>query len=333
MKLLILGGTVFLGRHLVDAALDRGHEPTLFNRGRTNPELFRDLERIRGDRGKDLSALGGRHWDAVIDPSGYVPRVVEMSANAVSTNHYTFISSLSVFAEFDTPDQDESAPVGTLVDPATEEIDAETYGPLKAACERAAEAARPGRTLVIRPGLIVGPHDPSDRFTYWPCRMARGGRVLAPGRLDEPVQFVDVRDLADWIIQCVEDRRIGIYNATGPERILTHGEFFEACQSVTGIPSELVWMSDEFLLRHGVGAYREMPLWVPAREGAGFHRVNCTKAIRAGLCFRSLEHTIGDTLAWWNERGGDASLSAGLSPERETALLDAWVKESSATGT
>ena len=189
MNLLILGGTVFLGRHLVEAALARGHAVTLFNRGQHNPDLFPEVERLRGDRDGDLQALEGRRWDAVVDTCGYVPRVVRASAEMLAPNvdHYTFISSISVYADTSKPGIDEQAPVGTLDDPTTEEVTGESYGPLKALCEQAAEAAMPGRVLNIRPGLIVGPHDPTDRFTYWVRRVAEGGEVLAPGNPHAPV--------------------------------------------------------------------------------------------------------------------------------------------------
>src|SRR5688572_29497367 len=197
MRLLVLGGTKFLGRAVVEAAVARGHEPTLFHRGLTNPGLFPDLEHLRGDRDGGLAALQGRTWDAVIDPSGYVPRIVRASAEllADAVEHYTFISSISVYPSFPTPGMDESSPVGTLEDPTVEDVPAH-YGPLKALCEQAAEAAMPGRVFHVRAGLIVGPNDPSDRFTYWPVRVAKGGDVLAPGSPERPVQIIDVRDLA-----------------------------------------------------------------------------------------------------------------------------------------
>jgi nucleoside-diphosphate-sugar epimerase len=217
MRILILGGTVFLGRALVDEALRRGHRLTLFNRGRSNPGLYPQVERLTGDRKHDLSALAGRVWEAVIDTCGYLPGVVALSAAALanSVEHYTFISTESVYASPLQPGLDESASVGLLEDESVEEISGGTYGPLKALCERAVEAALPGRTLVVRPGLIVGPYDASDRFTYWPWRVAQGGRVLAPGRPERGVQFIDVRDLAAWIIRLVERRQTGVYNADG----------------------------------------------------------------------------------------------------------------------
>ncbi|CAN5592946.1 SDR family oxidoreductase [soil metagenome] len=325
MKLLILGGTIFLGRHIVEAALARGHEITLFNRGQHNVDLFPQVEKLHGDRTSDLSALAGRQWDAVIDTCGYAPRHVRASAEflAEQVEHYTFISSISVYPDFTQAGIDENAPVGALADPTVEEITGETYGPLKALCEQAAEAALPGLVLNIRPGLIVGPHDPTDRFTYWPQRVARAGEILAPGDPQQFVQFIDVRDLAAWTVAIIEQRKTGIYNATGPTHPLTMQNFLEACQNVTQDNVLFTWVSDEFLLAQEVGPFAEMPLWVPASE-AGLEQVNCAKAIGDGLTFRALPETIIDTLAWHNQRVSDVGLRAGLAPEREAALLTAW---------
>src|SRR4051794_14737210 len=202
MKLLILGGTIFLGRYLAKAALERGHDLTLFNRSQHNSELYPDVEQLRGDRDGGLDVLRGRRWDAVVDTSGYLPHLVRASAEllADAVEHYTFISSISVYPHFRSLGQDESAPVGTLDDPSVEEITGESYGPLKTLCEQAVEQALPGRTLVVRPGLIVGPHDPSDRFTYWVHRVAQGGELLAPESPNWHTQIIDVRDLADWTL-------------------------------------------------------------------------------------------------------------------------------------
>ena len=328
MKLLILGGTVFLGRHLVEAALARGHAVTLFNRGQHNPELYPEVEKLRGDRNGDLEALRGRHWDAVIDTSGYVPRVVQASAEllADAVDHYTFISSISVYADFSVPNLDESAPVGTLADPTVEEVTGATYGPLKALCEQAAEAALPGRALNLRPGLIVGPHDPTDRFTYWPVRVARGGDVLAPGRPDRQVQIVDARDLAEWNVRMAESRQTGVYNATGPDYVLTMGRLLEECKAVSGSDARFVWVDGQFLLDAGVTPWTEMPLWIPQREDAtgSLLAVNCSKAFAAGLTFRPLAGTVRGTLAWDATRPAGVERRAGLRPEREQELLDTW---------
>ncbi len=327
MNLLILGGTVFVGRHLTQAALGRGHTVTHFNRGQHNPELFPDVEKLRGDRDGDLSALEGRKWDAVIDTCGYVPRVVGASAQllAEAVDHYTFISSVSVFASFEQPDQDESAPVGTMDDPTVEEVTGETYGPLKALCEQAAEAAMPGRVLTIRPGLIVGPDDPTDRFTYWPVRVSRGGQVLAPSSPDYETEIIDVRDLAEWTVRLVEDRVVGIFNATGPDSPLTLGDVLETSREVSASDAEFVWMSEQFLQKNEVQPWSHMPLWVgDGAEYAGFARIDCRKAQAAGLTYRPLAETIRDTLAWAATRPADHAWRAGLTAEREAALLEKW---------
>lgn len=325
MKLLILGGTVFLGRHLVEAALARGHEVTLFNRGQHNADLFPQVEKLRGDRNGNLSSLQGHTWDAVIDTCGYVPRIVRASAELLqdSVNHYTFISSISVYADFRQANMDETYPVGTLADENVEEVTGDTYGPLKALCEQAVERALPGRALNIRPGLIVGPYDPTDRFSYWPHRVAQGGVVLAPDSPGEPVQIIDARDLAEWNIRMVEAGQTGVYNATGPDYRLTMGGVLETCRQVTGSDAIIEWASAEFLLAQEVAPWSQMPLWVPNTDGEydGFSTANVQKAIAAGLTFRPLAETVQDTLAWLGTRDTGWSWRAGISRERETELL------------
>jgi 2'-hydroxyisoflavone reductase len=328
MQLLILGGTVFLGRAIVEAALAEGHEVTLFTRGKHGPELFPGVERLTGDRTagpEGLAALRGRRWDAAIDTSGYVPRVVRDSAGllAGAVEYYTFISTVSVYADYSAIGLDESAPLGVLEDEQAEAIDGQTYGPLKALCERAAEAAMSGRALIIRPGLIVGPHDPSDRFTYWPARAARGGAMLAPGRPEWVTQFIDVRDLAEWTLRMVVLRRSGVYNATGPERPLPFGKLIDACSALGG--ARPVWVGEQFLLDQGVAPWSDLPLWIPESDEtmAGFSQVSCARAIGAGLTFRPLAQTVADTLAWHASRPPEA-LRAGISAEREAELLAGW---------
>lgn len=327
MRLLILGGTVFLGRHIVETALARGHEITLFNRGKDNPDLFPQVEKLRGDRTADLSPLAGRQWDAVIDTSGYLPRVVRASAEllAPAIGHYTFISTISVFADNSIIGMDESAPVAELHDELTEEVTGETYGPLKARCEAMVEEALPGRTLVIRPGLIVGPHDPTDRFTYWPHRIAAGGEVLAPGRCNQPVQVIDVRDLAEWIVRMVERAATGTYNATGPEDPLPLGDIFNTCAAASGSDARLTWVSEQFLLEAGVAPWTDLPLWLPdTPDMAGMLQVDCSKARAAGLSFRPLGETAAGTLDWALSRPPDTVWQAGISREREAELLASW---------
>ncbi len=327
MRLLILGGTIFLGRHLVDAALAHGHTVTLFNRGRHNADLFPEVEKLRGDRNGDLDALCGKSWDAVIDTCGYVPRMVEQSTRllADASEQYTFVSTISVYPDAILPNADETAPVGKLPDESVEQVTGETYGPLKALCEQAVERIMPGRALVARPGLIVGPDDPTDRFTYWPHRIASGGEVLAPGKRSSRVQFIDVRDLAEWIIRMAETKSTGVFNATGPGDALTMEQLLFECVRVSQSNARLTWVEDQFLLDENVGPWIEMPLWVPEKENAGgMMEINCARAVGAGLTFRALPDTIRDTLAWSASQRATAPWRAGIQPEREAGLLAKW---------
>ncbi|XXX78186.1 NAD-dependent epimerase/dehydratase family protein [Sorangium sp. So ce134] len=331
MELLILGGTLFVGRHLVEAALARGHQVTLFNRGRHAPDLFPGVERLTGDRRGDLGALRGRRWDAAIDAAAYVPSVVQSAARLLSSSveHYTFISSRSVYA--DPADSGEDGPVATLTEDALREAEAiepeglsnaslygEHYGALKARCERAAEEAMPGRVLVLRPGLIVGPFDPTDRFTYWVRRVARGGDVLAPGRPERPVRALDARDFAAWCVQRIEARTTGVFNAAGADGV-TMQTLLDACARGSGSGARFVWASEAFLIAHGVTPWSELPLWLPEKDNA-FLETGNAKAVSAGLTFRPLVDTVRDTLAWDRPRG-DSALRAGLTPLREAQLL------------
>jgi nucleoside-diphosphate-sugar epimerase len=323
VRVLILGGTLFLGRHLVEAALGRGDEVTIFNRGRTSPVLYPDVEHLRGDRNAgDLEALRGGSWDAVVDTSARVPRWVRDSAGLLAdrVDHYTFVSSGSVYADTSTPGTDESSPVLALEDETVEEIGSpEVYGGLKVLCERTAEAVMPGRALSVRAGLIVGPYDPTGRFTYWVHRIARGGEVLVPEPRDQPVQFVHARDLADWILAMAERRRTGVFNATGPERPLTMEDLLVAIRDATRSDAELVWVDERALVEQGVEAWSDLPLWlapVTNPETANFLAIDVGKAIAAGLRFRPLAETVRDTL-----EQAETSAEAGLDPERERELL------------
>ena len=344
MRILILGGTKFLGRAIVDAARAKGHELTLFNRGQHDPSAYPDLEQLHGDRTQPggLQALTGRAWDAAIDTAAYLPRDVRSMSDALAarTGHYTFVSSISVFASHAAPGQDETTEVARLTPEQQAKLDAlplgatitardlgELYGPLKAACEDVARAAFPGAALIVRPGLIVGPYDVSDRFTYWPARLMRGGDVLAPGKPERVVQMIDVRDLAEWMVRMVERRVAGTIQATGPAHARTFGEVLAACARVArergAPPARFVWVDDAFLLAQGVGPWMELPLWIPASDAtmAGFMTENIAKALAAGLTFRPLEDTIKATLDWDATRPKDEPRKAGLAAEKEAALL------------
>jgi len=332
LRLLILGGTAFLGPALVEFARSRGHTVTLFNRGRTNPGLFPDVEKLAGDRdpnkGEGLKALQGRTWDAVVDTSGYVPRVVQASAELLAPHvrHYAFVSSISVYKELDRHGLDETSAVATVDDPTTEDV-GKHYGALKALCEQAAEAAMPGRVLNVRPGLIVGPDDPSDRFTYWPVRVARGGEVLAPGDGEDPLQFIDARDLAAWIILAVERGTTGIFNATGPSKDLLMRDFLAATRTAVGGDARFTWVDTGFLAKHKVEPWSDMPSWVPRTgEERGIGGVSIAKALAAGLTFRPAADTLRDTLAWFQSLPAErqAKMRSGLPAEREKEVLAAW---------
>ncbi len=322
MRLLIIGGTRFVGRHLVEAASAREHTLTLFNRGQSNPDLFPHVEQLHGDRASDLSSLKGRSWDAVIDTCGYVPRIVRLSAQALAgqTDQYVFISTVSVYAEPYVIGLDEDSPLAALVDDSIEEVTDETYGGLKVLCETAVQQTYADRALIVRPGLIVGPRDHTDRFTYWPHRVAQGGEVLAPGNPDQPVQVIDARDLAQWIVQSVEEKRAGTFNAVGPDYALTTRRMLDACVAVCNPQARLTWVSESFLLEHHVEPWSEMPVWLPEKDSA-LDTCSNTRAIAAGLKFRPLAETMRDTLAWARTRPADHAWRAGMTAEREAELL------------
>jgi 2'-hydroxyisoflavone reductase len=325
-RILILGGTGFLGPETVEVARARGHTVTLFNRGKTRPHLFPDVEKLQGDRDGQLDALRGRTWDAVIDSSGYVPRIVRTSAEllAPSVGRYLFVSSISVYRDDLPAGADETAPVAALEDPASEDVRAH-YGALKAACEAAAEAAMPGRTASVRPTLIVGPGDPTDRFTYWPVRLDRGGDVLAPGDGTDPVQVVDVRDLAAFLVGLVEAEETGLYNAAGPATPLTARGMLDAVAAGTGARANVVWTDWPFLSAQEVQPWSELPAWVPRSE-SHMSTVSNARAVAKGLRFRPLADTSRDTLAWWRTQPDErrAKLRAGIAPEKEAKVLAAW---------
>lgn len=361
LKILIMGGTGFLGPHFVEAARAKGHQLTLFNRGKSNPtrfsgEEFKDLEQLQGDRKTDLSALEGtRRWDAVLDTSAYFPGDVTRSASLLAdrVDQYMIISSISVYADNSTPGADEQSAVATMQNPeAAKEITGENYGALKALSEQAAEKALPGRTTVVRPGLIVGPGDHTDRFTYWPARAARGGEILAPGTASDPTQFIDVRDLAAFLLHAIETGTVGVFNADAAPGTLTMGKLLSACQLAgtqandiqcvrapcpqpPEASSTVTWVPADFLEAQKVSAWQDMPAWIPPKgEYAGFGLRSTAKAQAAGLKYRPLQETVDDTLQWWlgltEERR--AKPKAGLSAVREAEVLKAWHAKDKSTG-
>lgn len=390
LNILILGGTGFIGPHTIDVAKARGHSVTLFNRGRREKLVgARDgVEKLYGNRDPDkhagakvvdgkevddettpkgLEELKGRTFDAVIDNSGFFPRHVKASAALLAPNvgQYVFVSTVSVYKSNTTPNADETDEIGTIEDPTVETMGAqsENYGPLKALCEKAVEEALPGRATIVRPGYIVGPGDTSDRFTYWPVRASRGGEILCPGERTDPVQFIDARDLAAWLVLLVERRTFGVMNATGPASRYTAGELLDACVAAAGKmepPAPALtqtWVPYDALAELGCQP-GVLPIILPSSgELAGFHSRSIKRALDAGLTFRSPEQTCRDLLAWWPEavalrtRVGKeqaeqaekegrpipklpdpARLRAGISPEREAEILSAWKKSPKSGG-
>ena len=354
MRILILGGTGFLGPHLVDQAMAKGWSITLFNRGKTDPkrfegDAFKGIVQLKGDRDpakgdglKSLEALvesmrkDGTRFDAVIDNSSYVPRITKASAELLEpvSHLYQLVSTISVFTD-NSVAPDESTPVGTIPDPTVEQVTGETYGPLKALCEQQANLAFRDRSCVVRPGLIVGPGDDSLRFTYWPVRIARGGRVLAP-RAPKPedvrVQFIDVRDLAAFMLKLVEDGHAGTYLANGPEGPLTMAEMLAGIKACVSDPVDFCWCDEGWLLEQGVAPWMGLPLWIPQDPAyAGSGRANCSKAFNAGLACRPLADTVRDTLADFDRTKAErpagfawGGRAPGISAEREAELLKAW---------
>ena len=381
-RILILGGTGFLGPKTVEVALARGHQVTIFNRGKREkllPFPYKNVEHLYGNRDpllpaddergpdkellhpdakpKGLEQLQGKTWDAVIDNSGYYPRMVKASAEllAPTASQYIFISSISAYASNKTVGADETAPVATIADPTVETMGAsfENYGALKALCEQAAAAAFPGRAAIVRPGYIVGPGDPTDRFTYWPVRASRGGEVLAPGTPGDPVEWIDVRDLAAWLVKLVEDGTSGTFNAIGPDRPGQWGAVLDACVAPSKGAATLTWIPSDWLEKNGQGGEDGFPIWAPPTgEFAGFHTWSNARALKAGLTFRPVADTVAATLAWYPgeverrvrvtkelqaaAKGAEppklpdpTQLKAGPTPERETELLAKWKAERS----
>jgi 2'-hydroxyisoflavone reductase len=337
MRILILGGTGFIGPHEVTCALARGHKVTLFNRGKAPHAWPGEVEELLGDRNTgDLKALEGREWDVCIDNPTTLPFWVRDAGKVLhgKVGQYIFISTISVYAANDAP-ADETAPLAKYAgsDPMAETADTlkghmgDLYGPLKALSEAEAEKQFPGMTTIIRPGLIAGPGDETDRFTYWPVRLARGGEVLAPGDGSDPVQLIDARDLAEWTIRMAETRTFGVFNATGPAAPTTMEHMLAVTGAAIKAHDKLVWVPADFLDAQKVSPWSDMPVWVPARgDSAGFARRSIARAMAAGLTFRRLGVTAVDTLAWFRQQPADrqAKLKAGLTPEREAEVLTKW---------
>lgn len=323
MKILILGGTGFLGRHLVTYAQTRGHDLTLFNRGKRDPGLFPKIETIVGDRQISLKALEMGRWDAVIDTNAYMPRNARSVASFLKERiqHYTLTSTISVYPDLPNGVWDEETPVDPILPEEIDGTDMSGYGRRKALCEQwvAEEVGPHDKTLIIRPGLIVGPDDFTDRFTYWPVRMKEGGDVLCPGDGQDPVQFIDVRDLAEWVIHAVEQSLHGTYNAVGPAFRLTMADFVTVAKQVCNAEARLIWVPENFLEAQNVSPWSDLPAWIPRKL-----EYSNQKAINAGLKFRPLEETLRDTLAWAQQGNRRRPFKSGLTAEREAAVLRLW---------
>ena len=323
MKILVLGGTRFLGQHFVEQALAAGHEVTLLHRGRSAPGLFPKAQHRLADRNTDLAAaLGGGRWDVAVDTSAYVPRQVRGVAAVLQGRvaQYQLVSSISVYAEPIVPGADESAPLQALADPDTETITAETYGGLKALCEEAAQKAFGDRCLVLRPGLIVGPHDPTGRFSWWAHRLLLGGEVLAPGDPATPVQFIDARDLAAWMLLQAERGTSGVFNLTGPTEAIGMGDLLDAARDALNPAAMLTWVDERFVIDQGVAPWSELPVWLPSDQAA-MHTLAIAAAVAAGLKTRPVADTLRDTAHWLQQAQGKA---VGLAAEKEAAVLAAW---------
>jgi 2'-hydroxyisoflavone reductase len=330
MRILVLGGTGFIGPYQVQYALDRGHTVTLFNRGKTNPGLFPGVEKLIGDRNGDLKSLEGREWDAVIDNSVQTdPNWVTLSASLLqkTVKQYLFVSTRSAYSDTSRVPMTADAPTFTLETANWDRSRPMPYGLVKAMAEREALKYFPGRTFIVRPGLIIGPGDLTDRFTYWPWRIERGGEVLAPGDGTDPVQIIDARDLSEWMIRCVESSVMGTYNGVGPRNPRSFAELLHGIKAATTSEATFTWVDTDFLQARRVRAYNEMPVWMPARNGReGFARFDISKEIAAGLTFRPLAVTTRDTLDYFHEQSpeGQEKLRAGLAPEREKEVLAEW---------
>ena len=326
LDILVLGGTGFIGPHMVREALRRGHSVTLFNRGRTNSALFPDLETIKGDRDGGLGGLKERQWDAVIDNSGYVPRHVQDSARLLAPNvrRYLYISTVAVYEDiFGAADED--APLATLEDESVEEVNGRTYGPLKAYCEKRVMAEVDDENLtIVRPTYICGPGDKSDRFSWWPVRTRRGGEMLWPGSPGDVLRVIDVRDLANFTIDCLDHDISGTFNASNPPESYTMGNLLEDCVAVTAAEVDPVWVAEDFLAENGLqGGSRELPIWHGAANAMQF---STERALAAGMHNRPERETVRDLLAWWDTLPEDrrANPKVGMPTAQEAEIIAAW---------
>jgi 2'-hydroxyisoflavone reductase len=337
LRILILGGTGFIGPYQVQYALDRGHTVTLFNRGKTNPGLFPTVEKLQGDRANDLKSLEGRDWDVVLDNSATNPEWVARSAKLLAprAKRYAFVSTRSVYFDTSRVPMTIEAPVFSRENTKVEEGKPLPYGLSKALAEAEARKYFGDRALIVRPGLIVGPGDLTDRFTYWPVRIERGGEVMAPGDGTDPVQVIDARDLSEWMVRLAEQSAAGTYNAVGPRNPRSFAELLHGIKAVTASEATFTWVDTDFLAAQKIRPYAEMPVWQPARNGReGFARFDLSREIALGLTFRPLADTARDTLTYYHAQTPErqATLKAGVTPEREVEVLAAWKARPRASG-
>ncbi len=318
-----------MGRHITETALKRGHDITLFNRGISNNSLLPQVKRLKGDREKgDVGALENKSWDAVIDVCGYRPEDIRPAAELLSPNikQYIFVSTISVYKDFTIPGINEDYPLAVMPEKVDREITRETYGPLKAHCEKVVAEIFPDRHLIIRPGLIAGPYDPTDRLTYWVHRALEGGRMLAPSPPERPMQFIDARDLAEWTLDMMEKGINGIYNATGPAYTLTLKDLLVECGRLSSQATEVTWIEEKYLQDSGVEPWRELPLWHPAPEFKYLMQIDISRALSQGLKYRPLLQTLRDTVAWASTRPLDYQWQAGLPSDKEARILREWLR-------
>jgi 2'-hydroxyisoflavone reductase len=328
MKILVIGGSRFVGYYMVEAALRSGHEVTMFNRGQSNPGIFPEVEEIHGDRDTDLHLLSGRQWDAVIDTCGYYPRIVGAAAAALkdSADIYCFISTISIYTLAGVDSLNEDSPVGTIDDETVEEITGETYGPLKVLCETVVEEHFNGRALMIRPGLIVGPRDTRVRLNYWIQRLYDGGDVLVPRDPEAITQIIDVRDLGDWTVRMVEGKKTGNYNAVGPREPMLFSHAIETMHRAIDSHAELTWVDADFLLEHDVMPWESLPLWIPS-ESNTMMKTSAEKAIANGLTYRGLDDTARSTLEWLQSQPDKESIDwrpEQMTAARESEIIHLW---------